>query len=511
MGGLEWLSCNLYWDDEAPAIAPDLVNPEEVNLLVQGLSTTNTIANYTANGTQYYYLADPGMSRELDFKASTYAVSSTCAPISRKCLPGQTSGWPLISGSQGPGPLYQTYYNFSCSPGFEANMTFTGASQLLDALQADGGYESDGIIAPPSVGMAFSPDAQLSRRVGQYVANFTEFAYDSIAAVHGTYPAGDPLIGSNWSYAYLHPQNPLHFGAWASGFPYVSSNLILEPGYDGEPLLKDPEIFVQNSMLGWILNCSVEVYDVSYAWSNGSMHTFEPSLSSPEMGGFISAPFSFGLGQATITLATIANLAGIQNTSQDLANVFADGWSKAALALSVGALEPKLNDIEQIRNSTITVARVPMVPLYLLLGLKAAYVVAVILLAIGAYCFTHPAETEVVKAQLSAKGLAAAHFDTPGLLQQNVVKEIGDRLQTAKEKGSNEPAPGDVKRAATEPAGPAEKKVGLVATADGAWKFALIADGVWNSIKPMAVSLIDMDAKAGGLGVAGDVINAWKG
>ena len=156
------------------------------------------------------------------------------------------------------------------------------------------------------------------------------------------------------------------------------------------------------------------VYDVSYTWVNGSVHTFNATASSSDMGGLISAPFAFQVGQAAVALSSIANSASVQNTSNDLANAFAEGWSNAALALSVGALEPTSTIIEQVRDSTVSVARVPMIPLYLLLGLKALYVVAVILLAIGVYCFTHPAETEVVKSQLSAKGLAAAHFDTPG-------------------------------------------------------------------------------------------------
>ena len=100
--------------------------------------------------------------------------------------------------------------------------------------------------------------------------------------------------------------------------------------------------------------------------------------------------------------------------------------------MSIGALRPQINEIEQLRNATIAVSRIPVVPLYLLLGFKLIYVVAVVGLAIGAYCFTYPAETGIVKDHLRTKGLAAAHFDQPQLLQANVVKALQNHIQGPK-------------------------------------------------------------------------------
>lgn len=54
------------------------------------------------------------------------------------------------------------------------------------------------------------------------------------------------------------------------------------------------------------------------------------------------------------------------------------------------------------------------------------------------------------------------------------------------------------------------RRVGLVAHADGAWRFAVVADGVWNSIKPIGVSFLDLESKDGNMGAVGDVVNAWK-
>lgn len=510
-GDLFWLSCNIDWDDaDEYGIDGTLVGPDEASRLVQGVSTQNVILNYTAvDGLTYYYLADPGMDAKLDCKASTFAMTSQCTPITQKCLPG--SQWPDADWSSN-----DNVYNFSCSPGFQANFTFNGASQYPDS---NAGYDQSYDV--PMVGIAFSPDSSLSSRVGVYDPGFA-LAVDSMLPPNGTFD-NTTLVGTNWSYPYLFPQNPLHFAVWASGFPTYDAKDV-NSGDIVNPLLNDSQIWQADvgDFTYWILGCSAVVYDVSYTWVNGSIHTFAATAASDAMGGLISAPFAFGSGPAAVALNAVADLAGTQNTSTDLANVFARGWSKAALALSAGVMSSAANDIEQIRDSTVAVARVPMIPLYLLLGLKGLYVLAVIVLAIGAYCFTHPAETEVVKAQLSAKGLAAAHFDTPALVQQNVVKEIGARIASVKNKTTDDIAPaskaedpgqpGGVKRAETAPATVGqneERRVGLVATADGAWKFAVVADGVWKSIKPIAVNLLDLAAKDEDLGTVGKVINAW--
>ena len=133
--------------------------------------------------------------------------------------------------------------------------------------------------------------------------------------------------------------------------------------------------------------------------------------------------------------------------------MFADHWSQTVLALSAGVMSREPNLLTQIRSTPRQVARVPLLPLYILLALKAIYVIAVIALAIGAYCFTHPAETEIVKTQLSTRGLAAAHFDEPDILQSKVVSQLSERLQPATAKDDQadleDPAKGGLKRAAT--------------------------------------------------------------
>jgi hypothetical protein len=101
-------------------------------------------------------------------------------------------------------------------------------------------------------------------------------------------------------------------------------------------------------------------------------------------------------------------------------------------------------------------------------------------------------------------------------LQGNAVKAVQDRLQAPKRSNTAtdveaKEAAQELKRSNTAPAsGLTEQKVGLVLSKDGAWQLATVANGVWKSVKPIAESFVVAEAKAGKLGTAGDVINAWK-
>ena len=94
-----------------------------------------------------------------------------------------------------------------------------------------------------------------------------------------------------------------------------------------------------------------------------------------------------------------------------------------------------------------------------------------------------------------------------------MVGQLNERLQPATKDMqvgiSTDPSPGGLKRAATILGEMPDKKVGVVARADGAWRFAVVANGVWNGIAPVAVDLVGMQSKAGNLGEAGDLVNAW--
>jgi hypothetical protein len=509
--GLVWISCNIAHDDgsgEEDMDAAELVGSDVAIRVLHGAASANsTISSYpkwnhtAGSGEQaFYYLANPLIAADpihRDFLAKTTAITTQCTPITQQCLPG--AKWPMNENVDNGGNTA-----FSCTPGFGANFTFPGVSQTIDADVSEEGENSSPDL--PAVGLAFASDAQLSERIGKYDPNL----------------AGKLKAGSNQSrpiadisYKYLQPANPLYFGAWALGYPGVNVDQTNITAASTNPLLNDSQIYRTEigSSTQWVLSCSATVYDVSYTWVNGAVQTFNMTLASAETGGMISAPFALDrIRERSIALQAIAAAASASDNSTSLAHMFADHWSQAALALSSGVMSSEYNNVSQWRQS-IQVARVPMAPLFILLALKAIYVLAVLALAIGAYCFTHPAETEIVKTQLSTRGLAAAHFDTPGILQSQVVSQLKERLQptTTNEDHAelDDPAKGGLKRAATFLGDMPDKRIGVVAQADGLWRFAVVADGIWNGIKPLAVDLVNIEARAGNLGTPGEVVKAW--
>jgi hypothetical protein len=460
-----------------------LANPVAATKLQYGVQTSNVVSNLTQNGTNWFFYTDPRGSSKLDFVASTPAISTQCIPMTKKCLSN------MAAGQAGA---------FECSRGFRGNIYRTWPNILGNETEPEETTQFD------ATGIAFTGDAELN---------------DIPRLVNTTTPGG--YEGPQW--LEILPRNPAHFGTWAINYP----------SYDNTPegLTVDPEFSFSGAGNEWFLNCSSTIANVTYAWSNGSLISFEPVLASPEMAALFLGQYSiYGLTadfktSVDYTLATIANLASLSDSMTQLSTVWATQFSKNTLARSIGAFSPLTNVIEQRREDGVIVARVPLAPLYLLIGVKLIYVIAVIALAIGAYAFTHPAETEVVKAQLSTKGLAAAHFDQPALLQENAVKAVQERLDFVGHKrantdpapattvmGTETPQPGELKRSETSPAEieGGKPKVGLVPDVDGTWKFVVMANGVWHSISPIVKSFVENEARKGDLGAVGDVINAWK-
>jgi hypothetical protein len=53
-------------------------------------------------------------------------------------------------------------------------------------------------------------------------------------------------------------------------------------------------------------------------------------------------------------------------------------------------------------------------------------------------------------------------------------------------------------------------RVGLAPDVDGAWRFVMLANGVWHSIEPIVKTFAVNEAKQGKLGKASDFISSWK-
>ncbi|ETN36248.1 uncharacterized protein HMPREF1541_08525 [Cyphellophora europaea CBS 101466] len=458
-----------------------------------GISKEHKIHNYTdPSGIEYLYIGDTEQGPAIDFQAKTFGVSAQCIPMTQLCYSN-------FAGNGG--------YLFNCTPAFGGNLwqNFLNSSATLDdAYGLPGGG--------PNVGVAFAENPELTVAGGQ-----------TYVAPNGWLPEEGMTLGNNVTKIY--PTNPLYYGAW--GVEYPASNF----GSDDNLFVGDTGLFWTTQLGGgatWVFNCSTTVWDIHYTWVNGSVHTFNKTLASTDMAGLFSAPPAFAaynpvIQNAIAEAASVAAYSG--NNSRIIATRFAREFSRTMLALATAVMAPETNELEQIREPLKIVARIPLAPLYLLLATKALYVFGVVILAIGAYCFTHPAETEVVKAQLSVKGLTAAHFNQPGMVQQNVVRQLQDRIDAAQGKGSSggngtssaaekEPATTTLRHAATEPVQGSPRptdnaRVGLMPTAEGGWEFVVLANGVWNSIKPIVKTFVLQEAAQGELGGVGKAINAW--
>ncbi|PSR88499.1 hypothetical protein BD289DRAFT_482101 [Coniella lustricola] len=447
-----------------------------------GLASNNTVMNYTGpvntSSTEtpslnhpIYFVGDQRSSTTEDFRTETMGMTTQCSIITSKCY----------SGDNGTA--------FSCPGGFEGDFTMCEAG----AWPANGSIVGSG---PCKVGIGFAADAELSQPAG--MVDMLGIIGTSVGSIQG-----------------LLEQNPMYFGAWSIGFPAF--------GDPNTPLTSDSTNVFPNgsSYANWLLNCSTTVYDVEYSWVNGALHNFTATPASGKWGAFFSAPFAWmyaaaGLNaaQMSLELAAYDSSYSAQNAT-DMADIWARKFSFYALSTSLGAFEPRLNSLEQVRNNTVSVARVPIAPLYLLLGLKWLYVVVVICMAIGVYCFTHPAETEVVKAQLSVKGLVTAHFDQPDMIHKKVLHEVETRLGQAREldaTGETVLKPSATAAAEEVPSPELEHKpkVGLVPTREGTWKFALLVNGAWQSVKPIVKDTVLQQANAGKLGSLGNDYAAWK-
>jgi hypothetical protein len=463
--------------------------------VVYGTSDVHTILNFTdASGIEYLYVGDPRIDATVDFQAQTFGVSAQCVPMTQQCYNYSEENENFMN------------YFFNCTPAFSGllSQSFLNSSATSD-------YALEVYTNGPSVGVAFAQDPQLTIAGGQ-----------TFIAPSGWNPGNGLSSGQNVTE--LYPTNPLYYGAWGTVYPandigsdamFVGdTGLHWNAGLDGGAT--------------WVFNCSTTVYDISYIWTNGSIHKFNTTLASTDMGGLFSAPPAFANANPVIQ-AAIAEAASVAAYSGDnsgaIATRFSREFSKAMLAFASATFDPVRNELEQIREPPKIVARIPWIPLYLLLATKAIYVFGVIFLAIGAYCFTHPAETELVKAQLSVKGLTAAHFNQPSMLRENVVRQIQERLNAAQRdgdaaSGSNradekEPKNATLRHAATEPvkgtprSTEGQARVGLMPTAEGGWEFVVLANGVWNSIKPIVKSFVLQESQQGNLGEAGALINAW--
>jgi hypothetical protein len=429
----------------------------EATLAVNGLSATNEVSSwhFYNDSTHYHkYLTDKRADFTKDFKASTIGVKTQCTPMTQRCFPN-VQGFYLGDN-----------YTFHCGEQFTGELTSNGASLAT-------GLRTTSLV---STGIGFSPDPRLSRMVGNS-ENSSEFA------------------------AYT---NPLYFGAWNIGSKSLPAEDIDTGSITYDDWDQDDNFFYdENNYYAWMLNCSSTSYYVDYTWINGTVHDFWLTTAEPLMGGIQSYPFVSGLPIARLCTEFAASRVTKANDSITVANWYAEYFSICAVQLMAGVLDPTVTHFEQTRNNNFVATRVPIVPLFVLLGFKLLYCLAVLGLAIAAYHYTNPAESQSVKERLTVKGLAATYFTDSPSDQQVAVKNIEQLFQP--------PQPSSPEAAKdAEAAPPPEPKLAMVQTEMGGWQFVKVAAGkVYNTVAPIVERQLLGDATAGNFGSDGREAAQW--
>lgn len=177
-------------------------------------------------------------------------------------------------------------------------------------------------------------------------------------------------------------------------------------------LATDPEAAVHDEQSSaFILLCTSAVYELTYNSVNGSVVNGTYTIANDTLSTNIRWTLINVQAYSQNALES-AWISGAQqaNTSQELADFFAQRFSETALSMIVGITQPALNIAERTRDHLL-VTRLPKAPFFTLIVLNLLYAVLGVLLAVVAVA-SHPRKTRNVQARLSIAGLVAALFES---------------------------------------------------------------------------------------------------
>ncbi|EXJ75152.1 uncharacterized protein A1O5_01848 [Cladophialophora psammophila CBS 110553] len=419
-----------------------VLNAQQAAETLMSNSVNNTIFNVTVNGSNYYFLGDVLSSRTLDFVATTLAIKTQCQMVTPNCT--VTSVNDVSSG-------------FTCGPYNAPSFSYSG----------EVGMDPKNATSAPDeamVGIQFFNDTGLTQPVG---------------------------FGSSTTNLFS-TQNPLQFLTWSKGFPPVDT-------YQDEFAQMRNNSYLKYDATGdtvFILSCSAIISVVKYNWTNGTVSLIELEAdenTADYYGAVFSAPFAINSPLSHLSLQDAAALAAYQKTPEGLSKIFADRFSQAAVALSSGIAIRVKNEQEWTRDNFFLATRVPYLPLYLLVTLKAIYALFALGLALLAVFLTQPSQAQEVKERLTVDGLAAGFFE-PHANHERAVKNVCDLFDEHQSPEKSEDT----------------KKIGLLQTEKGGWLWVTVAQraaeglGIQEVANFAADQAADTAAKqAGTLGTLG--------
>lgn len=329
-----------------------LVNGFEGYKTVGNSSSLNQLLTTTDShsGLSYVLLGDARTATaNIDFSASTVALSTQCQPISAQCgLASYGSPTPYYCSSEFQGDLDVRVTNTSRNGGIVWRMNFFNDTELTIPTDADG------------------------------LPQGTNPVYIAIAAL-----VNDATLT-------LSPN-----GTQGIGGPPGSSN-----GTD--------TVDTQTYGEAFILFCNATVYDANYTWINGSVYNIQVAAANYSMSNIVNGPQQLNMSFGLPYYESAAIAAAGSTTAQDVADQIALAYSRTALGLAAGVFVQAPN-IKEATREQLLVAMVPYAPLYSLVAVNLVYVAIGSVIAIIAI---HRQQMNGVNMLISMWGIIAHAFES---------------------------------------------------------------------------------------------------
>ncbi|KAI4219511.1 MAG: hypothetical protein L6R36_008276 [Xanthoria steineri] len=328
--------------------------------IIMNVSSHRQILTGSYNGTDFSFLAPANPRPDIDFKATTFAASSSCYPISRRCnMAFQYSNEPTGERTGG--------LDFNCSENFKGNVDFF--------RKGNQEYYSMPCVNNQAGCVGFFSDSSLN-------IPFNNTSFDHT------------LNAANQRQA-----NPFFAG--------VLGYFIISDGTTG--LQSDPE--VSPGVGKWfILGCEITIHEYTYIWINNTITSGTITPASDEVAAVVRQVITLNDPSAYQQFAYNVQLSTfMSNTSSQIAASYSQHLEKTLLAWSAASWEPTPTQQEQIRRNLL-VTRVPKTPLFTLVTLCLLFVALSITITV-IVLLDESGPTSECQSRLNVFGLVASRFD----------------------------------------------------------------------------------------------------
>ncbi|KAF2266170.1 hypothetical protein CC78DRAFT_160888 [Lojkania enalia] len=360
-------SCGLILDVASDGVT--LANSTEIVAITSDLSNRSSILPFTDHdGIHYAVVAPANLDPSMDFKASSFGVSTQCSPIQAD----------------------------ACDVGQQV-MTEDGAAGTwsIDCTKERAGFDLEGNLTGYTFGYDYT---YLDHH--KYLLEGIPFHTPALRGEANNHELMASIKTEEVNDVF---RNPWH---WIGVPKYEDA-----ADHYSEQYQKDPNIIRRSGMLDLvILNCNTTVYDVEYTVLGGLVTSMSKQKSNGSIAGISSMS---SMATANFLMPAISKATASANFLQKSPQEFIDYWVSemtSVLALPIATqTSPRPSELVQRRVSKL-VTKMPISALWILVTANMAFAVLGLVLAILALVATSP-NVHQVQARLGVAGLAAALFE----------------------------------------------------------------------------------------------------